>query len=74
MVNSGVDHHRDDYATFGVVIVIIQDCPGYGLTVVGDNGAEPLPAGNIVVLDSKSLHYVPLGKREKDRIVLSITI
>ena len=70
----GVDRNRDDFATFGVAIVIIEDCPGYGLTATGDNLPNPLPTRNIVVLDPKVVLWVPIGKRSKDRIVLSVEI
>ena len=32
---AGIDGHRDEFATFGIVIDIIEECPGKGLTVEG---------------------------------------
>ena len=71
---AGVDQHRDDFATFGFSLVIIIDCLGYGLTATGDNLPNPLSTGNILVLDPTVVHWLPIGQRSKDHIVLRVKI
>ena len=69
-VNAGIENHRDEYACYGSVILILEDCPGWGLQVRGVNIPSPLSPRDVVVVDPKSVHWVPFASRPQNRTVI----
>ena len=67
---AGIEAHRDEYAVFGTAIIVLKDSLGYGLQVHHCNLPNPLTPRDVVMVDPKSCHWVPVASRIDDRVVI----
>ena len=64
-----IEAHRDEYAVSGTAIIVLKDSLGHGLQV-HCNLLNPLKPRDVVMVDPKSCHWVPVASRIADRIII----
>ena len=71
---AGIEAHRDEYAVFRTAIIVLKDSLCHGLQVHHCNLRNPLTPRDVVIVDPKSCHWVPVASRIADRVVIVLVL